>query len=189
MSELIIKTSEKNWAPINRRMADDSRLSLSARAVLLWFLSRPAGHDFKLWQALQRWDISEPTWLKISAELQMLGYLKYTKTKKDGKFTHKYEVTDTPSTASVEPSISTEDEFNAALESLNDDVEDWRYMANAKHKGSNTEYHWKNHCLPQLQLIHKNSGVEGMREALNEALYLGLRDFQCIINGSIKAPL
>lgn len=96
MSEFIRKFSDCGWAQVNRKALDDARLSISAKGVLAWLLTRPTDHKIILSYAMSRWDISQPTWARIRKELEAAGYLKVTKTKKDGRFAWTYELTDAP---------------------------------------------------------------------------------------------
>jgi len=99
MSEFIRTLNGSGWAPISRKAADDTRLSIAARGVLAWLCSRPDDHKIMLGYAMGRWGITKPTWRKIRIELENAGYLKQTRRREAGRFVWVYELTDTPADA------------------------------------------------------------------------------------------
>ncbi len=101
MSEFIRTLSGSGWAPISRKAADDTRLSIAARGVLAWLCTRPDDHKIMLAWAMQRWGISKPTWRKIRIELENAGYLKQIRRREVGRFVWVYQLTDTPADAST----------------------------------------------------------------------------------------
>lgn len=183
-----IDRSPSGWEKMNRNAADDVRLTAAERGILTWILTRPTDHYFTVWYLCERMGISKPTWEKTSRKLQKLGYLKYKKTRGANEFDHIYEFTDTPDAPNTEPAQQ-DDGFEAALRLVADSIEEFKFQANSKRRNSITKFHWKNHCIPQLKLIYKNDGVDGMREVLNEAAAHRLLDFSAILDGSIKVPL
>lgn len=78
-----------NWDAIPRTLIDDDRLSLEARAVAMWFLSRPPGWEiratalpFLLKDATRcSGHVGRDFAQRMLRELQLCGYLKRTRTK------------------------------------------------------------------------------------------------------------
>ena len=96
MSELIRTFSPAGWGQVNRRAVDDERLSIGARGVLAWLLTRPDDHRIHIEHCLSRWRISQPTWARIRLELEAAGYLRVEKRKESGRFVWTFFLTDTP---------------------------------------------------------------------------------------------
>jgi hypothetical protein len=130
-------------------------------------------------------------------ELEAAGYLKITKVRRSGRFVWTFTLTDIPASsptsesapAPKNPKADQEGEFAAALKQVAGELEEWRFQADSKRAGSITPWHLRKNCMPQLRQIHERNGVEGLREALNTAAYLQLRDFRSILNGSVQKPL
>ncbi len=81
-----------HWAKIDRRIADDQRLSLAARGVLAWIGSRPDGHRLFVGYLQDRCGISESKWQLISKELKKVGYYKSSRSHKEGRYIWSYKI-------------------------------------------------------------------------------------------------
>ena len=86
------------WAPVSRKAMDDQALTVEARGVLGWLLTRPDGHRLYLHYLQTRLKISQGRWQKIRKELVAAGYLTVRQDRSDdGKWTWIFTLTDTPS--------------------------------------------------------------------------------------------
>lgn len=85
------------WAPVNRKAMDDERLSVEARGVLAWLVTRPDDHKIFVRYAQRRLGISQSRWQRIRKELESAGYLVIQKSKgEDGIFLWNYHLFDDP---------------------------------------------------------------------------------------------
>lgn len=97
--EFIRHLAETGWARVSRKALDDVRLSIEARGVLAWLLTRPDTHRLYVHHAQVRMGLSQGRWQKIRRELEATGYLKSNKSRKGGgQWEWKFEVFDVPLT-------------------------------------------------------------------------------------------
>jgi hypothetical protein len=98
MSEFIRINKGTGWGKVNRHAMDDTQLSIGARGVLSWFLTRPDDHRIILIYAKNRMCLNEARWKKYRDELKKLGYLSQERVRQEnGQVNWVYTVNDCPS--------------------------------------------------------------------------------------------
>jgi DNA-binding PadR family transcriptional regulator len=90
MSTGSVKKKNKRYKAINRTAAQDTKLSLKAKGLMFYFLSKPdewKGHKYDVINNCKDGDTSVRAALK---ELKEAGYIKTISVKVDGKFKERY---------------------------------------------------------------------------------------------------
>lgn len=90
--ELIINEPEDFWGKLDRRIADDDRISIESRGVLAWIATRPRGHRLFVRYLQKRCCLSQARWQRLRRELEAHGYLAVRRLRVQGKFTWQYHV-------------------------------------------------------------------------------------------------
>lgn len=94
----IIRTHTKRWESVPRAAFEDLRLSLEARGLLGWLLTRPGNWSVRVAPMLALTGTSKRRWPRIRDELAAVGYLEITRTKApDGKIIWLFDVYSQPS--------------------------------------------------------------------------------------------
>lgn len=88
--ELIVNRPVNHWAPFDRRIANDTRISIEARGVLCWIGTRCDDHRLFLRHLQQQCGLSQARWQRIRKELESYGYMRIERLRVNGKFTWKY---------------------------------------------------------------------------------------------------
>lgn len=90
--ELIINEPEDYWGKLDRRIADDDRISIESRGVLAWIATRPRGHRLFVRYLQKRCCLSQARWQRLRRELEAHGYLAVRRLRVEGKFSWRYHV-------------------------------------------------------------------------------------------------
>ena len=86
-----VKKKNKNYKAINRSAAEDKNLSLKAKGLMFYFLSKPDGWKGQKYDVLKNTSDGDASVRTAIKELQAGGYIKtITVRENDGTFKGKY---------------------------------------------------------------------------------------------------
>jgi len=94
--ETRVKKKNKNYKAINRSSAEDKNLSLKAKGLMFYFLSKPDGWRGQKYDVLNNCSDGDTSVRSAVKELKAAGYIKtITKRSDSGSFIGKYyEISD-----------------------------------------------------------------------------------------------
>ena len=85
-----VRRSNKSYKAINRSSANDIELSLKAKGLMFYFLSKPDGWRGQVYDVCKNCKDGRKSILTAVRELKEAGYIRVVSVKEAGKFRGKY---------------------------------------------------------------------------------------------------
>ena len=73
--QIVVEHSQGRWGAVPDALLEDTRLSLSTRAVAAWICGRAPGWKFYKWHILKTLGLGLDTWWNVRRQLMATGYL------------------------------------------------------------------------------------------------------------------